>query len=317
MKKLILRLLRLLIGTPLVIDSMQLKFLFGQNAILASNASRSDFKDLWDAEVKVYSQWGEDGIINYLIDKLNISKPRILEIGVGDFSECNSRFSIVHRGASAVLVDIHPGLNNGIEKSNLRWKSHIFSINEKITLENCNNIFLQACLLIGSIDVLSLDIDSNDYWILNAMNDLDTVKIVIVEYNALFGANFPISIPYDENFDRFKSNSSGQFFGASIKAWIHLLSERGFFFIGTNRICNNAFFIRKEDTYLLNQLRFPNSENVENYVDWRIRDARNSNGKLIFTSGYDRFSLIEDEIVQNTITGELIKLRDLSRGDRI
>lgn len=317
MKTLILKIIRKLIGNPLVLDSMHLKFLLGQNAILASSAIRSDFKDLWDAEVKVFSQWGEDGILNYLLDLLDISKPRILEIGVGDFSECNSRFSIVYRGASAVLVDFHSGLLDGIEKSNLRWKSHIFGINKKISLDNCNEIFTEANRLIGQIDVLSLDIDSIDYWILKNFDSLDSLQIIIVEYNSLFGSKEPITVPYHENFDRFKMNFSGQYYGASIQAWINLLDKRGFSLIGTNRICNNAFFIRKEKLSCFKNIRIPNRNELEKFVDWRCRDARNSLGDLIYASGDERLSLIKNELVQNTITGEVKSLGDARRGDRI
>ena len=316
MKSFLLKLIRKAIGYPLALNSNQLKFYLGQSAILSSFAARSEFKELWDAEVKVFSQWGEDGILNYILDCMEISKPRILEIGVGDFSECNSRFPVVYRGASAVLVDVHPGLLEGIEKSNLKWKSHIFGINKKITLDNCNDILLESNRLIGPIDVLSLDIDSNDYWIMKNFESLDSIQIIIVEYNALFGSNEPLSVPYIEDFDRFKINVSGQYFGASILAWINLLETSGFLFIGTNRICNNAFFVRKDKESRFSKIQVPTQEHIEKYVDWRCRDARNSLGELIFASGDERFDLISNELVENTITGEIKRLGEVSRGDR-
>ena len=87
LKKIILKVL-----SPILSELSAIKFIVGQSAILASRSSSDNFRDLWDAEIKVYSQWGEDGIIDFLCEKLNISKPKVLEVGSGNFSECNSRF---------------------------------------------------------------------------------------------------------------------------------------------------------------------------------------------------------------------------------
>ena len=81
------------------------KFALGQSAILASRQSYSKVKNLWDAEVKVYSQWGEDGILDYICEIVELAKPRVLEIGAGNFLECNSRFIAEFRNASVVAVD--------------------------------------------------------------------------------------------------------------------------------------------------------------------------------------------------------------------
>ena len=51
------------------------KFALGQSAILASRHSHSKVKNLWDAEVKVYSQWGEDGILDYICEIIALAKP--------------------------------------------------------------------------------------------------------------------------------------------------------------------------------------------------------------------------------------------------
>jgi hypothetical protein len=82
-----------------------LKFLLGQSAILSSRAASNNFKDLWDAEVKVYSQWGEDGILDYICEAIGISKPNVIEIGAGNFIECNSRFLAESRNANIIAVD--------------------------------------------------------------------------------------------------------------------------------------------------------------------------------------------------------------------
>ena len=71
-------------------ETRALKYSLGQNSIIGSRANSSNFKNLWDAEVKVFSQWGEDGILDFLCEALGISKPKMLEVGAGNFRECNS-----------------------------------------------------------------------------------------------------------------------------------------------------------------------------------------------------------------------------------
>ena len=62
-------------------------FALGQASILASRSRSEQFKNLWDAEVKIYSQWGEDGILDYIFRKIDIPKPKVIEVGAGNYSE--------------------------------------------------------------------------------------------------------------------------------------------------------------------------------------------------------------------------------------
>ena len=94
-----------LIGRPLFLDATQLRTILGQNAILASRAGKSNFKNLWDAEVKIFSQWGEDGILDYLCDFLDLSKPRVLELGAGDFSTNQIHEIIGNENSKIITID--------------------------------------------------------------------------------------------------------------------------------------------------------------------------------------------------------------------
>ena len=114
----------LLIKGLLTPEISNFKFALGQSAILASRQSYFKVKNLWDAEVKVYSQWGEDGILDYICELIELAKPRVLEIGAGNFLECNSRFIAEFRNASVVAVDARADLLNAPLHS-LKWKNHI------------------------------------------------------------------------------------------------------------------------------------------------------------------------------------------------
>lgn len=271
-------------------ETQTLKYSLGQNSIIGSRANSSNFKNLWDAEVKVFSQWGEDGILDFLCETLGISKPKMLEVGAGNFRECNSRFLAEHRNASVYLVDGRPDLINTAERDPLIWKTHLFAVNTWVTPENIQSIYKDAIDKMNGLDIFSLDIDGNDYWVLDSC-PIDGVEIMVVEYNPLFGASLPVTVPRDDNFDRRTKHYSCLYYGASLPAFISLFRERGFAFIGTNRVGNNAFFIRSEN---LNKLSFKPNADLSVYVDWRIRETRNSEGKLSLHSGFERVNAIRD-----------------------
>jgi hypothetical protein len=282
------------------------KFALGQSAILASRQSYFKVKNLWDAEVKVYSQWGEDGILDYICELIELAKPRVLEIGAGNFLECNSRFIAEFRNASVVAVDARADLLNAPLHS-LKWKNHIELVNEWITPDNINSIIEYAEQNINSVDIFSLDLDGNDYWILESAN-LSQFKIVVVEYNALFGSSHEVTVPRNDRFERHKQHSSGLYYGASLKAFVELLEHKGFIFIGTNRSCVNAFFIKKNLRSKFETLKI---HDLDKYVDSTIRESRDSFGKLSFLAGIDRNIAIESLPLWNIASQEMINVRDI------
>lgn len=282
------------------------KFALGQTAILASRQSYFKVKNLWDAEVKVYSQWGEDGILDYICELIELAKPRVLEIGAGNFLECNSRFIAEFRNASVVAVDARADLLNAPLHS-LKWKNHIELVNEWITPDNINSIIEFAEQNINSVDIFSLDLDGNDYWILESAN-LSQFKIVVVEYNALFGSSYEVTVPRNDRFERHKQHASGLYYGASLKAFVELLEHKGFIFIGTNRSCVNAFFIKKNLRSKFETLKI---HDLDKYVDSTIRESRDSFGKLSFLAGIDRNIAIESLPLWNIASQEMINVKDI------
>ena len=287
-------------------DLRNFRFLIGQAAILSSRADSKNFKSLWDAEVKVYSQWGEDGILDYLCNKIDLSKPRVLEIGAGNFSECNSRFLAENRNASIFAVDGRDDLESSVESNSLRSKNHIFAYQTWVSPNNINQIISKAQTSIGNLDIFSLDLDGNDYWILKEAN-LESVSIVVAEYNPLFGHLRAVSVPRDDEFDRKSKHYSWLYYGASLKAFEYVLDTKGFQFVGTNRVGNNAFFVRKD---LTDKIPIVPETDYSIYTDWRVRETRSRDGRLTFASGNERVSeisllaLIDLETGENITVGE-------------
>ena len=267
-----------------------LKFLLGQSAILSSRSASHNFKELWDAEVKVYSQWGEDGILDYICEAIGISKPNVIEIGSGNFIECNSRFLAESRNANIIAVDGRNDLTDTVKTSSVFWKSCIIPLVDWVTPSKINSIIQLGENRFGKINIFSIDLDGNDYWILKEAN-LNQIDIVVLEYNPLFGAIKEVTVPRDDEFNRYKKHFSGLYYGASLKAYINLLSNKNFSFIGTNRVGNNAFFIKSN---LLDNFKISTPSNLEKYVDWRIRESRDISGRLSYLSGKDRLEIIKE-----------------------
>jgi hypothetical protein len=163
--------------------------------------------------------------------------------------------------------------------------------------------------LMGGVDLISLDIDGNDYWVAREL-DLSSVSIIVVEYNPLFGANLSVSVPRNDKFNRTQEHSSWLYFGASIRAWVDLFSSQGFYLVGTNRAGNNAFFCREND---LNRIPLPpvDTQDLTMYTDWRVRESRDSSGALNYLAGQDRIRAISELPLVHVSTGNVSILADL------
>ncbi|MEI2717432.1 MAG: hypothetical protein V9E98_10615 [Candidatus Nanopelagicales bacterium] len=158
----------------------------GVAAIQAQRAARPAFRHLWDAEVSVYSQWGEDGILDFLCDSLDLNRPKIIELGCGDFRECNSRFLAEYRSAGVTMVDGRKDLVASVRALPASIRTTLDPRQEWITPDTVGHLMASARNLHGRLDIVSLDIDGNDYWVAERM-DLSGVSVVVVEYQPIFG----------------------------------------------------------------------------------------------------------------------------------
>lgn len=287
------------------------RLLAGQTAVMLSRLARSTFQELWDSEFRVFSQWGEDGILTYLCDSLSIQRPKIIEFGAGNFTECNSRFLAECRNALVTAVDAREDLTSTINSLPIKWRTGIWPIQEWISPITAPEIMATARDLMNGIDILSLDIDGNDYWVAKSL-DYSGIKIVVVEYNALFGCKNALTVPESANFVRTNEHYSNLYYGASLLAFIDLFRERGFDFIGTNLACNNAFFVRQELLSSLQQVA-RQKEDLSKYVEWRVRESRSQVGELTYLSGESRLELIANLKVIDLRKNQLCLLGDVER----
>jgi hypothetical protein len=274
----------------------------GMPAIMAQKAARPAFRRLWDAEVSVFSQWGEDGILDYLCDFAGLGRPSVVEFGAADFQECNSRFLAEYRNANVLAVDGRDDLESTVLRLNVGWRTTVRAVQTWITPDNANGLLERARGYFGGVDIISLDIDGNDYWVAESL-DLSGVSIVLVEYQPLFGATLPVSVPRNDTFDRSKEHYTYLYSGASLQAFVELFARKGLTLVGTNRAVNNAFFLRSD---LLEgfPLALPDPADLAEYTDGRIRESRDHDGKLSHLSGRERTDAMADMPLVNTVTGE-------------
>lgn len=279
-----------------------------QMGSLESRLLRSATIDrLRDAEFSVYSQFGEDGIIQYLLTRVAIppDSERFVECGVADYSECNTRFLLVHDNWEGLIIDSEPSHLRFLEGSELRWRHTIEARQEFVTRDNLPQILEDAG--VGTdFGLLSIDLDGNDYWVWEGLTSFRPLMVVI-EYNSLFGPMATVSVPYDPDFSRAAAHPSYLYWGASLAAFVHLGSAKGYRFVGSNSAGNNAFFVRDDVPAALTRRR-----SEEEWVPSRFRESRGTQGELTYVTSLDaRRRSIADMPLVDVANGMVLSVRDL------
>ncbi len=266
--------------------------------------SRGVILDLHQAEFKVFSQFGDDGIIQYLVDRLQPLRDAFVEFGVGNYRESNTRFLLLNNNWHGLVLDGDENSIHSIQQDEIYWRHTLTARHAFITRENINELLHEAGFA-GEIGLLSIDIDGNDYWVWEKIAVVDPV-IVIIEYNSVLGPNLAVTIPYDPQFTRHQAHYSGQFWGASLEALKLLADRKGYSLVGCNSAGNNAYFVRSDK--VADQPVLPVQEA---FVDSRFRDSRDEKGKLTYLTGAERFLAIAELEVHDFRQNKIAPLRSL------
>ena len=267
---------------------------------VASLPANTDFRKVG---FKVFSQFDEDGIIQYLISKLPIRCNTFIEFGVENYEESNTRFLLLNDHWQGMVFDARAADIRYIQEDKIYWQYDLQAKCTWITCENINPLLRDAGFG-EDVGLLSIDIDGNDYWIWEAIQSVRPL-IVIVEYNSLLGLR-PIAVPYKEDFNRTASHYSNLYYGASLGALEYLAQKKGYLLLGSNVWGHNAFFIRSDIAGEFRGLGLR-----EAYVASKFRESRDEAGNLNFLRGIDRIEPILDMPVVEVVTEETGKLKDL------
>lgn len=275
--------------------------MINQGLILSAlNETRNSTK-LEDYEFKVFSQWGEDGIIQFLSKAIEIKHKTFIEFGVESFIEANCRFLLMKDNWSGYVIDASPSNIAILKNSYFYWKYHVDAVHAFVTKDNINDLLAKS-RFDEDVGILSIDIDGNDYFILEAI-DAIRPRILICEYNAVFGAR-KISVPYEPHFFRTRKHYSNLYWGASLAAITFLANRKGYSLVGTNSSGCNAFFVRND---LLNEkVKVLTAE--EAFLPSPIRQSRDKQGNLSYLAGSDRLEAIRGLRVVNVVTEALEEL---------
>jgi len=259
-----------------------------------------------DIEFKIFSQFGDDGIIQFLIDKLEIDYEyqNFIEFGVEDYSEANTKFLLLNNNWSGLILDSSNENIENIKKKIFFWKFELEAIKSFITKENINSVITNSNINRKKIGILSIDIDGNDYWVWKEINVIDPL-IVIVEYNSTFGFEKKISIPYKQDFERSKAHHSNLYWGASIEALKFLAKQKGYKFLTTNSAGNNAYFIKEN---IFDKIKLDLKKNT---YQSKFRESRDESGKKTFINYDQRLSIIGHLEVEDVETNKLYKISEL------
>lgn len=290
------------------ISSLDQRMLDIQEALgrveMRQNNNNNNIESLDKEEFKVFSQWGEDGIIQFLLRHVEIKNDIFVEFGVENYLESNTRFLLVNNNWSGLVIDGDAENISYIKSSSIYWRHDLKAECAFITKDNINEL-LTSNGLKNDIGLLSVDIDGNDYWVWNAI-DVISPRIVVCEYNSLWGDTLSVTTPYQPSFSRTKEHYSNLYFGASITALTDLAKSKGYSLVGSNTAGNNIFFVRND---LLGSLIVLSPQNA--WIKARFRESRNQLGNLSFLSFDERFRLISDMPLVNLSDGQQYSVSDL------
>lgn len=254
--------------------------------IEARQLASSNSSEIQENEFKVYSQWGEDGIIQFLLNNVQIKNKIFVEFGVENYTESNTRFLLINDNWSGLILDGDQNNIDYIKKDRIYWQYNLKAECSFVTKDNINDTLARNGIS-GEIGILSIDIDGNDYWVWDSIN-IVTPAIVITEYNAKLGSELAVTIPYDPCFVRSRAHHSMIYYGASLKALCQLGNKKGYCFVGCNSAGNNAFFVRRD------LLAAPIKEISvsQGFVQNKFRESRDNHGILSFLTPEQEYEIL-------------------------
>lgn len=203
--------------------------------------------DLRLFERRIYSQNGEDGIIEEILRRIGTASRAFVEFGCGNGKQCNCALLAREKNWSGLFIEADQANFEGLR---LNYASHpnVRLLSAKVTAGNVEELFSNAAVP-PEFDVLSIDIDGNDYWVWKAITGWRP-RVVIIEMNGQ--KRPPQRWVMPENNDHVWSGTD--YYGASLAALRDLGREKGYLLVGCDSRGVNAFFVRsdlaKSDAFL-------------------------------------------------------------------
>ncbi len=218
---------------------------------LLSSEKYKDERQLNNFERQSFSQYGEDGIVAEIFNRIGTTNKYFVEFGVESGVECNS-ILLLHQGWNGTWIE---GNKNHVKRIAQRYKKSVERgaltiLNAFITAENIEHLFEEG-KVVKDLDFLSIDIDGNDYYIWEAIKKYSP-RVVCVEYNAIFPPGTEFVIPYNNNYIWDGSSN----FGSSLSSLTKLAASKNYSLVACTLSGVNAFFVRND--CLADKFIYPN-----------------------------------------------------------
>lgn len=189
---------------------------------------------------KVFSQNDEDGIIQEIFDRIGVTNKKFVEFGVQNGLESNCHY-LLYKGWNGLFIE---GNEKYCKEIQIKFRPVLENgklqlINDFVNRNNINQLI--GNIYTGDIDLLSIDIDGNDYHIWKAIHIIKP-RVVVIEYNGKFSPDVEWVMAYYEHHNWRGSD----WHGASLKSLEILGKEKGYQLVGTNLNGANAFFVRSD-----------------------------------------------------------------------
>lgn len=221
-----------------------------QNKMFLTRLKKSPFFS--PEKLNVFTTADEDGIILNIFSKTGTTNKTFIDIGSNDCINSNCANLAFHHNWNGIFID---GNSSVLKRGKYIYKKHFgktenrFSfIHSIVTVNNINEI-LSSGLPEKDIDLLSIDLDGNDYFIWQAITGVNP-RVVIVEVQVEKG-NADFIPDHQHAFEKYESDSPK---GASPKSMQKLAASKGYQFVMANKGCYNLFFVRKDCMFNLKEL---------------------------------------------------------------
>ena len=206
---------------------------------LLSNERNRDPKRLLVYGFRGFSQHDEDGMLQEIFQRIGVTNRSFVEFGVGDGTENNTLYLLLS-GWRGLWID-----SSEKNAASIRHQFSRFFENKQLTFvhgfvnRDTINEMIQKGSCSGEVDLLSIDIDGNDYWVWEAISIIQP-RAVVIEYNAVFRPPLALVAEYKKDFVW----SGTSYYGASLKAMESLGSRKGYALVGCSLSGINAFFVK-------------------------------------------------------------------------
>ncbi len=199
----------------------------------ASGSARTRWRrELEASAASRFSQGGEDGVLLHLFERIGTAHRYFVEFGAWDGRHLSNTANLrLNHGWTGLLMEGSDRADGDLVRR------------ERVDAENVETLFRRYGVP-PDFDLLSIDIDGNDYWVWKAIRSFSP-RVVIVEYNIFFRPGMAKTMAYDAN-HVWDKERYGRYHGASLAAFERLGQEKGYRLAYTEPYCPNAIFVRED-----------------------------------------------------------------------